>query len=224
MDGGESPVASPPCAMLTCLARSDCARQQAARHLQCHRRRERGPAPDCGRGIPELGQVVRPRNVSPRSHRVPPSVAYPALSAARIVGRDFLPRGSGIVTRRPLVLQLIHLPTPSASPVDPDPQQSSSSAIEYAEFLHLPNRRFSDFADIKKEIENETLRVAGSNKGISRLPIHVKIYSERVLNLTLVDLPGLTKVSFLTSTFCSFKLTDWVCLHLDTRRRSTLRY
>jgi dynamin 1-like protein len=26
-----------------------------------------------------------------------------------IVGRDFLPRGSGIVTRRPLVLQLINL-------------------------------------------------------------------------------------------------------------------
>lgn len=25
-----------------------------------------------------------------------------------IVGRDFLPRGTGIVTRRPLVLQLIH--------------------------------------------------------------------------------------------------------------------
>lgn len=27
-----------------------------------------------------------------------------------IVGRDFLPRGSGIVTRRPLVLQLINRP------------------------------------------------------------------------------------------------------------------
>lgn len=27
-----------------------------------------------------------------------------------IVGRDFLPRGSGIVTRRPLILQLIYLP------------------------------------------------------------------------------------------------------------------
>lgn len=27
-----------------------------------------------------------------------------------IVGRDFLPRGSGIVTRRPLILQLTHLP------------------------------------------------------------------------------------------------------------------
>lgn len=110
------------------------------------------------------------------------------------MGRDFLPRGSGIVTRRPLVLQLIHLSTPSSSPTDLGPQQSSSSAVEYGEFLHLPNRRFTDFGDIKKEIENETLRVAGSNKGISRLPIHVKIFSERVLNLTLVDLPGLTKV------------------------------
>lgn len=27
-----------------------------------------------------------------------------------LVGRDFLPRGSGIVTRRPLVLQLINVP------------------------------------------------------------------------------------------------------------------
>lgn len=26
-----------------------------------------------------------------------------------LVGRDFLPRGTGIVTRRPLVLQLIHI-------------------------------------------------------------------------------------------------------------------
>jgi GTP-binding protein EngB required for normal cell division len=32
-----------------------------------------------------------------------------------IVGRDFLPRGSGIVTRRPLILQLNNLP-PGAAP------------------------------------------------------------------------------------------------------------
>jgi Dynamin family len=30
-----------------------------------------------------------------------------------LVGRDFLPRGAGIVTRRPLVLQLVHLPKES---------------------------------------------------------------------------------------------------------------
>lgn len=100
-----------------------------------------------------------------------------------IVGRDFLPRGSGIVTRRPLVLQLIHLPA----------SEMSGGIEEYGEFLHL-DRRFTDFNAIRQEIENETFRVAGQNKGISKQPIHLKIFSPHVINLTLVDLPGLTKI------------------------------
>ncbi|KAG8784211.1 Dynamin- GTPase protein [Serendipita sp. 397] len=103
-----------------------------------------------------------------------------------IVGRDFLPRGQGIVTRRPLVLQLIHTPAPPADA--PQPQFS-----EYAQFLHT-DRRFTDFAEVRKEIEAETFRVAGQNKGISKLPISLRIYSPNVLDLTLVDLPGLTKI------------------------------
>ncbi|KAG6024671.1 hypothetical protein E4U41_001715 [Claviceps citrina] len=114
-----------------------------------------------------------------------------------IVGRDFLPRGSGIVTRRPLILQLINVPEDDDAP-DPalDPHRSAAAArrSEWAEFHHIPNRRFTDFSDVKREIENETARVAGSNKGINRQPINLKIYSPHVLNLTLVDLPGLTKV------------------------------
>lgn len=46
-----------------------------------------------------------------------------------IVGKDFLPRGSGIVTRRPLVLQLHKI----------------DDSREYAEFMHLPRKRFTDF-------------------------------------------------------------------------------
>lgn len=127
-----------------------------------------------------------------------------------IVGRDFLPRGSGIVTRRPLVLQLVHTPANSSTSSKPNrytsEERSSSSSseqpaprpansyTEYGEFLHL-DKRFTDFAEIRREIENETFRVAGQNKGVSKLPIHLKIYSPNVLNLTLVDLPGLTKVS-----------------------------
>ncbi|KAF6840132.1 dynamin-related protein [Colletotrichum plurivorum] len=114
-----------------------------------------------------------------------------------IVGRDFLPRGSGIVTRRPLILQLINVPE-DESAADPlqDPYRSPDVArrSEWAEFHHIPNRRFTDFSDVKREIENETSRVAGNNKGINRQPINLKIYSPHVLNLTLVDLPGLTKV------------------------------
>ncbi|KKF94452.1 Dynamin-related protein DNM1 [Ceratocystis platani] len=112
-----------------------------------------------------------------------------------IVGRDFLPRGSGIVTRRPLILQLINVPEEDGED-HPDPYRSPSAArrSEWAEFHHIPNRRFNDFGDVKREIENETSRVAGNNKGINRQPINLKIYSPHVLNLTLVDLPGLTKV------------------------------
>ncbi|TGJ82704.1 hypothetical protein E0Z10_g6054 [Xylaria hypoxylon] len=113
-----------------------------------------------------------------------------------IVGRDFLPRGSGIVTRRPLILQLINVDDdesePDAHAAYRNPTQARRS--EWAEFHHIPSRRFVDFADVKREIENETSRVAGSNKGINRQPINLKVYSPYVLNLTLVDLPGLTKV------------------------------
>uniref|UniRef100_A0A674D5S1 dynamin GTPase n=1 Tax=Salmo trutta TaxID=8032 RepID=A0A674D5S1_SALTR len=93
------------------------------------------------------------------------------------VGRDFLPRGSGIVTRRPLILQLCF------------------NKAEYAEFLHCKGRKFVDFEEVRAEIEAETDRITGSNKGISPIPINLRVYSPNVLNLTLIDLPGMTKVA-----------------------------
>ncbi|WOL14592.1 hypothetical protein Cni_G23372 [Canna indica] len=96
-----------------------------------------------------------------------------------IVGKDFLPRGSGIVTRRPLVLQLHKI----------------DGEREYAEFMHLPRKRFTDFALVRKEIQDETDRETGRSKQISPVPIHLSIYSPNVVNLTLIDLPGLTKVA-----------------------------
>ena len=45
-----------------------------------------------------------------------------------------------------------------------------------------------------QEIINETNRVAGEGKNVSTQPINLKIYSPRVVNLTLVDLPGMTKI------------------------------
>lgn len=146
-----------------------------------------------------------------------------------IVGKDFLPRGTGIVTRRPLVLQLINIkPEDVAGHSAPQSSDEGSSGsgdeheinleehlrrlttgtngssstlplnyepeIEYGEFLHIPNKKFYNFNEIRKEIEHETARIAGENKGISRVPINLKIYSTKVLNLTLVDLPGLTKI------------------------------
>ncbi|TVU13956.1 hypothetical protein EJB05_37396, partial [Eragrostis curvula] len=95
-----------------------------------------------------------------------------------LVGRDFLPRGPEICTRRPLVLQLVR----------------HSAAEEWGEFLHAPGRRFHDFEQIKREIQSETDKEAGDNKGVSEKQIRLKIFSPNVLDITLVDLPGITRV------------------------------
>ncbi|KZZ98077.1 vacuolar sorting protein 1 [Ascosphaera apis ARSEF 7405] len=113
-----------------------------------------------------------------------------------IVGRDFLPRGSGIVTRRPLVLQLINRPatTRPANEEVLDTTDKEANIDEYGEFLHLPGQKFYDFNKIRDEIVRETEAKIGRNAGISPAPINLRIYSPNVLTLTLVDLPGLTKV------------------------------
>jgi dynamin 1-like protein len=66
--------------------------------------------------------------------------------------------------------------------------------LEWGEFLHLPGQKFYDFSEIRAEIDRETDRLSGKNKGVSNKPINLRIYSPYVLNLTLVDLPGITKV------------------------------
>ncbi|KAJ5066401.1 dynamin [Anaeramoeba ignava] len=88
--------------------------------------------------------------------------------------------GTGIVTRRPLVLQLI---------------RDTSLNNEYGVFLHKSKEKFYDFNEIREEIERDTDRVTGRNKGLSPLPINLRLYSPHVVNLTLIDLPGVTKIA-----------------------------
>ncbi|XP_065487740.1 dynamin-1-like protein isoform X3 [Patagioenas fasciata] len=122
-----------------------------------------------------------------------------------LVGRDLLPRGTGVVTRRPLILQLVHVSPEDGRKTagdenDPatwkNPRHLSKEidAEEWGKFLHTKNKIYTDFDEIRQEIENETERISGNNKGISPEPIHLKIFSSNVVNLTLVDLPGMTKV------------------------------
>ena len=65
-----------------------------------------------------------------------------------VVGADFLPRGSGICTRRPLVLQLQHV---------------ASLTQPYGVFLHKPNVKFSNFENIRTEIEKGTSSIFSSS-------------------------------------------------------------
>jgi len=75
---------------------------------------------------------------------------------------------------------------------------TTDNGAEWGEFLHKPGKRYYDFAQIRAEIVRDTDRLAGTgalSKGVSANPIHLKIYSPKVLSLTMVDLPGLTKVA-----------------------------
>lgn len=113
-----------------------------------------------------------------------------------IVKREFLPRGSGIVTRRPLVIRLFKIN-------DRDAENGmgtnnningtiASRSGDWVKFKHS-EKEFTNFDEVREEIERETDRVCGSNKGICAEPITLGVYSRNVVNLTLVDLPGLTK-------------------------------
>ena len=60
--------------------------------------------------------------------------------------------------------------------------------------MHKPGEKFYDFSKIRDEIERDTDRVCGMNRDISANKIVLKLYSARFVDLTLVDLPGMTKV------------------------------
>ncbi|XP_040893586.1 dynamin-1-like protein isoform X1 [Toxotes jaculatrix] len=118
-----------------------------------------------------------------------------------LVGRDILPRGTGIVTRRPLILQLVHIDAEDRRKTSEENESKKNGRLyrgidgeEWGKFLHTKNKIYTDFEEIRQEIEAETERISGNNKGISDEPIHLKIFSPHVVNLTLVDLPGITKV------------------------------
>jgi dynamin 1-like protein len=100
------------------------------------------------------------------------------------------------VTRRPLILQLINkTPAPQTNGDNKvETTDAESNVDEYGEFLHIPGQKFFDFNKIREEIVRETETKVGRNAGISPSPINLRIYSPNVLTLTLVDLPGLTKV------------------------------
>lgn len=96
------------------------------------------------------------------------------------VGREFLPRGSGIVTRRPLILKLV---------------RTAAGTQEYAEFLHKRGYKFTRFDLVRKEIEEETDRETKGDKGVSPRPINLTVFSPNVVDLTLIDLPGFARVA-----------------------------
>lgn len=107
-----------------------------------------------------------------------------------LVGKSFLPRGTGIVTRTPLVLHLINSLT-----TENHISSGSADSNDWATFQHIPSTIFYDFDKVREEIEKRTIELAGVKKNITDKPIVLNIYSRHLYNLSFVDLPGLTQIA-----------------------------
>ncbi|CCK68010.1 dynamin-related GTPase MGM1 KNAG_0A03230 [Huiozyma naganishii CBS 8797] len=95
-----------------------------------------------------------------------------------IVGRDFLPKGSNMVTRRPIELTLVNTPNINETTAD------------------FPTQRMYNLKDFKevKRILLELNMAVPSSEAVSEEPIQLTIKSSRVPDLSLVDLPGYIQI------------------------------
>ena len=97
-----------------------------------------------------------------------------------IVGLDFLPRGDGVCTRRPLELRLNHL---------------NDKCKPWATFSEeIPGEKIYDMQKVKENIEMLTDKVCGKTKDIVDRAIVLNVYSHTCPDLTLIDLPGITLI------------------------------
>ncbi|KAI9837319.1 MAG: hypothetical protein M1819_000393 [Sarea resinae] len=96
-----------------------------------------------------------------------------------IVGHEFLPKGSNMVTRRPIELTLVNTPDAQA---------------EYGEFPALGLGKITDFSHIQKTLTDLNLAVPAADC-VSDDPIQLSIFSPNVPDLSLIDLPGYIQVA-----------------------------
>ncbi|KAI1330162.1 dynamin family protein [Xylariaceae sp. FL0255] len=95
-----------------------------------------------------------------------------------IVGHEFLPKGSNMVTRRPIELTLINTP---------------GSRTEYGEFPDLGLGKITDFSSIQRTL-TELNQAVPDAQCVSDDPIRLSISSSNVPDLSLIDLPGYIQV------------------------------
>ncbi|SBT76199.1 dynamin-like protein, putative [Plasmodium ovale] len=101
-----------------------------------------------------------------------------------LVGLSFMPKGEDIVTRTPIIIQL----TNSKS-------EECYCTLTYCDFENnRVEKHIDDFSILNDILIDVTEEITGGNKCIKETPIIIEIHKNDVLDLTLIDLPGLTKV------------------------------
>lgn len=71
---------------------------------------------------------------------------------------------------------------------------TDSTKKPWAEFAEIPNEKFTDFNVVRKKIDELTDKVAGVHKKIVDKPIVLHVYSPTCPDMSLIDLPGITRI------------------------------
>lgn len=71
---------------------------------------------------------------------------------------------------------------------------SASKITAWAKFEEIPDKKFTNFKEVRQSIEMLTDKICGKDKNIVDKPIILNIYSHTCPDLTLVDLPGITRI------------------------------
>ena len=98
-----------------------------------------------------------------------------------LIGTPFLPKGEGIVTKSPIVIQSINN------------ESLSDYKLSVVQGNHQSN--YSDFNELSLNITNITKKILGKNNGVSNKPILVKMEGPGLPTLSCVDLPGITRIA-----------------------------
>lgn len=93
---------------------------------------------------------------------------------------------------------------------------------EYGEFSHCDGKKFTDFDEVRDEIEAETRRLTGSNKGISGVPISLRIHSPHG-NTTSEPAKGLLLFCITIRRANQFQPLELACSHASVVRTANGR-
>lgn len=135
-----------------------------------------GKAPKTFEKLRKLEELSKSTDIP---HDLPQVIVIGSQSSGKssvleqIIQKDILPRGSELVTRCPIIIHL-------------RPSEKEYATIE--------NKRFTDFECVEHEIRKITEKNCGKGKNVSNKPIEISLHFKNAVKLTLIDLPGITKI------------------------------
>ncbi|CAL8117592.1 unnamed protein product [Orchesella dallaii] len=137
--------------------------------------------------VNKLQKYFKSTGCGPRKIELPQIVVVGAQSSGKssvldgLIGFSILPRGSGTVTKCPIIVQLITIA---------ETKDKEEEGIELEDFPD--DGRSQDYDEVRRKITELMERNGGA---ITDTPIIVRVYSPNVVTLTVVDLPGIKRLT-----------------------------